>query len=227
AFLWNNRKASAIYAEEELINVQFVQAEAEIESLKVLESQREQMLDKAELAAALVERVPRSILLAEIINRMPPRLSMLMFELNSEEIKVVPSVTAAATGKLNKPGGPTRMKTAEEMRDELTAVQAPKYHVDIVLVGVATTDIEVSTFMHELNNYDLLSTVRLEYSEEQEIEGRTMRQFKIKMSIEDDADVRHSKPTSIKKNMKDPMTDELRFVQPGMQGTPAMPGGEG
>ncbi len=224
AFLWGNRRTKVVKTEEETITAQFVRAEAEIENLKKLEAQQEDMLDKAELAAALVERVRRSNLLAEIINRMPPRMSMLKFELRSTELKEPTSTIAdGAVGKLNKPGGPARMKTRDEIKNELQKVTAPKYMVDVTLVGVTTTDIEVSSFMSALNSFELLSTVRLDYSEEQDIEGRTMRQFKIDMSIANSADVRLTRPTTIKKNMTDPMSEELRFVQPNTTTTPARP----
>src|SRR5262245_30437483 len=87
AFLVTNRQWSQVAKARDVVNAEYQDAAVRIEKLKELEEQKEQMLGKAELAAALVERVPRSILLADMINRMPPQLSLLEFELKSERIK--------------------------------------------------------------------------------------------------------------------------------------------
>jgi len=219
AFLWGNRRMKVVKAEEESITAQFVSAEAQIENMKKLEQQQDSMLDKAELAAALVERVPRSNLLGEITNRMPPRLSILMIDLESTEIKEpITTIEDGAVGSLNNA---SRMKTREELKEEIETVRPPRYRVDVSLVGVAATDIDVSNFMHALHDSELLSDVRLDYSEEQDFDGRDLRQFKIDMLISEDADVLLARPPMIRKNPNDPMSDELRFVHPDANGGPA------
>jgi hypothetical protein len=69
AFLVTNRQWSQIKSAQRAINDEY-------------------MMSKAELAAALVERVPRSILLAGLINRMPKGLGLLEFELKSDRVRV-------------------------------------------------------------------------------------------------------------------------------------------
>ena len=69
AFFVTNRQATQVKQQQEDINSQYQQAGIQIQELTQLEQQRMEMLNKAELAAALVERVPRSILIAEMINR--------------------------------------------------------------------------------------------------------------------------------------------------------------
>ena len=76
------------------------------------------------------------------------------------------------------------------------------------MVGVAPTDLEVSRYMSELNNYPLLRDVTLNYSEEREIESRIMREFKIRMRFDPRADVRSVDPLIIPRN---PMTDTMQF----------------
>ncbi len=89
AFLVTNRQWTHVKRSQEAINARYREVAKQIEALTELETQREQMLEKAELAAALVERVPRSILLAELINRMPDRMALTKFELASEQIRTV------------------------------------------------------------------------------------------------------------------------------------------
>jgi Tfp pilus assembly protein PilN len=97
AFFVTNRQATMVKQHQESINDQYQQAGIQIQELTQLESQREEMLNKAELAAALVERVPRSILMAELINRMPERLALLDFEMKSEKAKAPNSPPAGQT----------------------------------------------------------------------------------------------------------------------------------
>ena len=180
------------------------------------------MLSKARLAAALVERVPRSILLAELINRMPPRLGLLEFELKSQKVKAARKAPKrqGSTGRI----GPSRARTREEaaqLQDD-TKVEAPRYQVNLTLVGIAPTDVEVSQYITELNGYPLLKDVKLEYSEERKVDGDKMRQFEIQMTLDTRADVRDAAPTIKRNSVGDAMDDKVR-ITPGMGGTAAVP----
>jgi Tfp pilus assembly protein PilN len=212
AFLVTNRQWSKVKENQQSINVQYQQAALKIQKLNELEAQREEMLSKAELAAALVERVPRSILLAELINRMPARLGLLEFELKSEKMKhVAPPPSPGAKGSLREP---ERGKTREQVDQSLTKIEAPRYQVSLTMVGVAPTDLEVSRYMAELNAYTLARDVTLEYSEEKQIENRLVREFKITMKLDPDADVRTVEPLIIHRRIPNPMDDTLQFGAP-------------
>ena len=139
AFLVTNQKWSKVKDDQARINLQYQTAAREIRELNELEEQKKEMIDKAELAAALVERVPRSILLAELINRMPARLSLLDFELTSEKVRVSPRVKKETVGKTGRLA-PKRGKTKAQATDGPAKVEAPRFRVDIVLTGVAPTD---------------------------------------------------------------------------------------
>jgi hypothetical protein len=216
AFFVTNRQASQLKDQQEAINDQYQQAGVQIQELTELEKQREEMLNKAELAAALVERVPRSILMAELINRMPERLALLEFELKSEKVKAAPQQPQQqkdASGRLVANAKPEKAKTVQEMGAEAKKVDPPKHDVNITMVGVAPTDLELSKFMNSLNNYPLLRGVSLEYSEQKEIQGRMMRQFKIAMTLNQTADVRRIDPLIVPR-IKNPMTDEVQLNAP-------------
>jgi Tfp pilus assembly protein PilN len=222
AFLVTNRQWSQVKAARASVNEQYEQAAVQIETLNELEQQKNQMLSKARLAAALVERVPRSILLAELINRMPPRLGLLEFELKSQKVKAARKAPKreGSTGRI----GPSRARTREEaaqLRDA-KKVEAPRYQVSLTLVGIAPTDVEVSQYITELNTYPLLKDVNLEYSEERKFDGNKMRQFEIKMTLDPRADVRDAAPTIKRNSVGDAMDDKVRFT-PGMGGTANVP----
>lgn len=212
AFLVTNRQWNSIKKQQASINAAYQQAGEQLQELAELEEQKEQMLRKAEIVAAIVEPVPRSILLAELINRMPARLGLVELDLVSTPIKTVRTVTPqSSTARHNR--GPARGLTKQEASETVTKVEAPKFAVKMTLMGLAPTDLEVSRYLAELNGYALLRDVTLEYSEEKEHEGSTMREFKINMALSSDADVRHVDPLLMPR-MKNPMKDELRLGSP-------------
>ncbi|MBT8484282.1 MAG: hypothetical protein HKO59_14630 [Phycisphaerales bacterium] len=217
AFLFTNQKWSQVKQEQATINVKYQKAASDITELMELETQKEEMLHKAELAAALVERVPRSVLLAELVNRMPEKLSLIEFELTSEKIKpIVQRIDPDKKGRKRSRMKPTRAPTKEDAQEVQKKIRPPKYDVAISLVGVAPRGQEVTRYLAELNAYALLYDVSLEYSEQKEIEGQTMQKFNITMKLNKDADVRDVDPLIVPRG-RDPMSDELRLRAPGAQ----------
>jgi Tfp pilus assembly protein PilN len=211
AFFVTNRQARIVKTAQEEINSRYQQAGMQIQELTQLEKQKEEMLHKAELAAALVERVPRSILLAELINRMPEKLALLSFEMKSEKIKP----PAAAVQKDDKGRLVTKAKEKAKTKEQaqetvVQKVDPPRYMVTISMIGVAPTDLEVSRFMTEMNTYALLRDVSLEYSEQKDIQGRMMRQFKINLSLDPEADVRRIDPLEMPR-VRNPMNDDRQL----------------
>ncbi len=219
AFLVTNQKWSKVKDDQAQINLQYQTAAREIRELSELEDQKTQMINKAELAAALVERVPRSILLAELINRMPSRLSLLEFELTSEKIRVSPRSKKdkkETTGRL----APKRGKTKSQAADGSAKIEAPRFRVDIVLTGVAPTDLEVSRYLSELNRFTLINKVMLQYSEERMVDEQVMREFKITMSIQPSADVRSIETLAAERKLTNPMSGDLHLGNASVDATP-------
>ena len=221
AFLVTNRQWTQVRASQEAINSQYQLAASQIDDLTQLEQQKEQMLNKAELAAALVERVPRSILLAELINRMPPRLSLLEFDLKSEKVRPIrPLPNSRGRGRGTSP---KRAQTRQQASSEPEKIEIPRRIVTVSLIGVAPTDLEVSRFMAALTSYSLLQEVTLDYSRERDVDNRTMRQFGIRMKLNSNADVRRIDRSIDPEKMRDPMTDKLHFISPDVNDTAFAP----
>ncbi|MGI9013943.1 MAG: PilN domain-containing protein [Phycisphaerales bacterium] len=218
AFLVTNRQASQIKDAQASVNQQFKDAALKIEELNELESQKERMLHKAELATALLERVPRSILLAELINRMPDRLSLQEFQIKSTAVKKAPpKKNEAQTTSLSdrrKARKAERTPTREEVMEEPDRIEAPAYMVEIIMVGIAPTDLEVSNYIAQLNAYDLLRNVTLKYSIQVEMHERMMREFRVEMVLDPMADVRQISPLIIPRDLRNPLSDEMRFEIP-------------
>lgn len=198
AFLVTNRQWSDVRLAQAEVNERTEQAAKEIAEMKRLEAMRGQMIEKAELARGLIEPVPRSVLLATLVNTMPEELSLLDLELKSEEIKATKPANATGAAKTDAKADSradqrARRTTAGARGKEPEQPPKPEPVRRRVLVnatGVAPNDLDVSRWMSQLSRMPFLSGIRLEVSEEKELRGRTMRQFRISMRIEPNADVR-------------------------------------
>jgi Tfp pilus assembly protein PilN len=206
AFLVTNQQWTQVRREQIRVHGETERAADDIRKMQELDRQRSLMIDKANLAMTLIEPVPRSVLLALLVNAMPERLSLLDFDLKSHEIKV-PKKKEEKEGDGKKgtsaPPAPTRGQTKSEA--ERTAGKNPKapkgepeapkqepirYLIAISMTGVAPTDLDVSRYMNALSAISVFKGVRLETTEEKEVDGLLVRQFKISMRIEPDADLR-------------------------------------
>src|SRR4051812_7058293 len=77
------------------VDKQFTDAARSIEQVNQMKAQQRKIVLQAELAASLVEKVPRSNLLAEFTNALAPGMSLLDFSLDSRT-KSIPSAAAVS-----------------------------------------------------------------------------------------------------------------------------------
>ena len=157
---------------------------SEMKAIVDLQENQSEILGRAIVAASLVERLPRSTLLAEITNRMPPGLGLLEFDLHTELIERQEASTN--TGRSG------RYQNGQVTKEVVTKVIG--YRTNITMLGLAPTDLHVSEFLSELNNHPLIDAVMLRFSEESEVEGRDVRQFRITCSLGPEADIRTITP---------------------------------
>jgi len=191
AFFVTNQQWSSVKTEQEMINIRYTQAAQEIEQLKELEQQKEQMLQKAALVTALIERVPRSVLLAELINRMPERLTLLSTELESERVKNQPSRRAKKEAGGRRVRGRSLADRGEgEEESEEPAPAPPRFETRLGLVGVAKSHQEVAWYVAALQDCTLLQNVELIYSETTIIKDRGLNKFRVEAMLRPDADGR-------------------------------------
>jgi|SRR5687768_2995243 Tfp pilus assembly protein PilN len=171
------------YAE---IQQQYTDAAKRIEQVQQMQEKQRTMANQAELTASLLEKVPRSFLLAELTNGMPGGVSLLDFQLEARVI------TAPA-------GAP---KTAFEIRRAEIAgpagaapvsAQPRVYDVTMRATGVAATDVQVAQFISKLNQSKLLKDVNLLFTDEftDQKDGGTekLRKFQLEMSLDPNAAV--------------------------------------
>jgi Tfp pilus assembly protein PilN len=192
AFFVTNRQWLSVRAEQETINKLYTEETQKIEQLKVLEEQKMEMLQKAEITTALIEKVPRSVLLAELVNRMPPNITLESFNLKSKRINQTPP----STSPLGKPVA--RVKTLTGVGAQQTAsaaktapaVKPPSFEYTLVLTGVATINQDITDYVSNLGESPLLSGIELNFIEETVKNDIEMRKFEIGAVLRPDADAR-------------------------------------
>ena len=181
AFFWKRTEWRKIEQVRQDVERRYEAAGIEVAQLMVLQQAQQATVEKAELAAALVEKVPRSILLAELINHMPPGLGLHELKLESTRIIIKPDPKDK-----NKHKGRTATRDAEVKGPP----QAPIYDTRLSLTGFAATDVHVSEFLSALNDHVLFQNVNLVSSQENISDNQVAREFKIRMGLRQDADSR-------------------------------------
>ena len=181
AFLLQRTSWTDIRAIREEVSQRYMHAAEQVQTLNELEAQMDVVQKRAMLAAGLVDRLPRSVVLAEFINRMPDGLGLMEFELTTTKIEPPAQDAAKPAHKPKRP--PT---TAES---ESAPIDPPRWNTAISLLGFAPTDVHVSAFLAALNDHALLDSVTLVFSEEVELNDVPVRQFSIRATIGPDADI--------------------------------------
>ena len=204
AFFVTNRQWLQVRREQQSITTQYTKESAKIDQLKLLESQKTDMLEKAEITTALIEKVPRSRLLSELVNRMPQDITLLELALISKRIKETPPPGSADKGQTikslgpAKPGspvaGPRRPGTPAPREGDKAPPppkpQAPRFEYTLQLTGVAKVNASIADYISGLKSCTFLEDVDLKYIKETTIDKLDLRKFEIQATIKKDADAR-------------------------------------
>ena len=188
AFTVTEKSMREIEQQYAAVQQQYADAAKRIEQVQQMQEKQRTMAHQAELTASLLEKVPRSFILAEITNGMPGGVSLLDFQL---EARVITNPAAAAP------------KTAFEVRKAEVSgapgaapvsAQPRMYNVNMRTTGVALTDVQVAQFIAKLNRSTLLRDVNLLFTEEHtpvardgSRDGQKLRKFQIEMTLDPNA----------------------------------------
>ncbi len=182
AFFVTDRQRSEIRSLQEQVNQRFEEAAKRLEQLDMLQRRKDAMVHKAQVSAALIERLPRSVMLAELVNNMPATLSLMDLNLSTRVLQTAPRPTTALQQARQTRAA---MATATDAVPEI-----PQTEVSMYLIGLAPTDVEVAQFMTALSASPLFTDVNLIVSEEEYVEGRAMRRFRVEMTLNEDVDLK-------------------------------------
>lgn len=191
AFVVNHHRWRRVHEEQKQVARAFEEEAAKIEQLQGLEKQRIELIERAEVVTALKDRVPRSVLIGEIVRAIPDGLTLTNVNLEGERIKPVvakPDPKAAARTRTLK--GKTVAKGKDEAPEEEPRVLPPRFKFFVSVEGIAQENADVADFLESIKASPLFGDVEIPLIDETIIDKLSYRKFKITMSLPERADAR-------------------------------------
>jgi Tfp pilus assembly protein PilN len=169
-----------------MVEQQYQEASQQLNQLQQLKEHKSDLLRKVSLSTTLLERVPRSTVLARLTNHLPRGTSMTSLTMKMEEVEVRASEMAGEAAK----GVATKAAKAATVR-----VKQYVFRLD----GVAPTDVEVAEYITRLNADTLFRGVDLQFSEELTTkDGTPQRRFELMFRLSPNAEkVMEELPTPV------------------------------
>ena len=212
AFYVQSRQEQGTTAQLVEVNSTFTKRAEQLRQIKELQDRQQQMIDKAKVVRQLVERVPRSIVLAELVNNMPPSLSLLEFELETKTAPKPRNLDALSREKAKQ----KKDKNKQEGKVEILPRQ-----VYINIEGVAENENQVTEFMGNLTHHPLFKEVGLEFIKTDTIEKTDLFRFGITMELNLDVLIERSAPDQLERDLiQDPLADNIQIDADGKLAPP-------
>lgn len=191
AFVVNHQRWRDVRVESEAISVQFAEEASKIKQLEGLEAQRAELLDRAEVVTALIDRVPRSVLMAELVRDMPKNITLTLVSLDGERVK--PPAPASDTKARSK--GKTRSLTTKATEESNKPEAAPKvlpprFRHTVAVEGLATDNEAVADYVLAIKSSKLFTEVELPLISATIVDQVGYRRFRITMRLSEQADAR-------------------------------------
>ncbi|MEM7681634.1 MAG: PilN domain-containing protein [Planctomycetota bacterium] len=197
------------------VNRQFEQKAAEIRQIEQLQQQKDALLRKAGIISHLVEPVPRSVILSEVVNHMPTSLSWLSLELETEIVQAPRARTALEKAKTEA------KKKAEAAADNQPAFEAPPKRITLEIKGVSPTHKDVANYQAKLLASPMFSSVSLGGIEQRKIDDRELLQFRLELELDTTADLTQYEPARVaRRPVQDPLSDQVGIDAQGQFGPP-------
>jgi hypothetical protein len=196
AFALTDRSLRGIEGDYARVDKEFNEAAVRIQQVQQMQDKQRRMAYQADLTASLLEKVPRSYLVAEVTNAMPPGVSLLDFALDSK-------VKSVAQGDQQTQAAFQKKKAAAAAKPGENKPEPPKFQpkaldTTLKVSGIADSDVQVAQFINRLSRSRVLRDVNLLISEEYKATDKdektakdapALRRFVIEMSLEPTATV--------------------------------------
>ncbi len=170
------QRASA--GQEVLVYAKMNEMQQSLVQFEQLQIQRENMMKSALTIADLLESVPRSIVLAQLTNALPFGASLTTVDIMQKEASRKAKVPAKSNYKAAK-----AKKGAAKVHES----QEKNLITEVTITGLATSDLQVASYIKRLEDSLLLDQVVLVESKEHEIENEVFRQFQLEAQLSRDA----------------------------------------
>lgn len=187
AFILTNRRWQSVRVEQESIRTQFEEEAIKIAALEELEKQRVEMTEKASIVAALRDRVPRSLLMAELWRAKPKDTTLTTIELEGERVKQAPpsSGKAGSGAKVASLRGSKNAPPEEETTK--APIAPPEFRHSLMIEGVAEANDHIADYLANLKDSPLLLDVELQFINETVLENHQYRKFRITATLNPEA----------------------------------------
>jgi Tfp pilus assembly protein PilN len=187
AFYLTERQVKSVETDYSEVVRRYTDAARPIEQFRRMQEQQRRMETQAALSASLLEKVPRSYLLAEITNALPGSVSLIELGMESR------LRNGPAPRQVYKTIFEEKKAEIEAAKLAATAGQQPKvFDVYLKITGVADNDQQVAALLTKLATSKLLSDVNLVVSDEfqQAAKDEKLRKFVIEMMLNPEAEVK-------------------------------------
>ncbi len=185
AFFVNHQRWNRVREEQKLVAAAFKEETAKIEQLKVLEEQRVVLTDKAEIVTALKDRVPRSVLMGEIVRGIGSGITLTEIDLEGDRVR--PPAPAPNPNGAVKSIGVNGVGSSKEQAPAKPKVHPPRFVFKLTVDGLSENNDDIADYLVSLKGSPLLKDVELQYINETLIDSVQYRKFRITMSLAPDA----------------------------------------
>jgi len=188
AFVVTNRHWKDIRARQQNVNEQWTVEGQKMDELKKLEDQRAQMMEKAQITAALVERVPRWAVLGEVALRRPAdmRFDVLTIKSTRTEPVAAPVVKGAPPAPVLK--NLTDKITGATPTPEKPKVKAATFSYLLTIDGSTAKNTDVADFLASVKASPIFTNVELGFIRETKEKDRELRKFEILAQVTSETD---------------------------------------
>jgi Tfp pilus assembly protein PilN len=192
AFIVNHQRWRRVHVEQKQVSAAFEEEAAKIKQLEELENQRVELIERAEVVTALKDRIPRSVLMGEIVRAIPDGLTLTTLNMEGERIKP-PAPKAdpkAATKTRTLKGKNVAAGKDGEGEEDKPKVLPPKFKFSLSIEGIANENDQVADFLTAIKASPLFDQVELPLIDETIIDKQSYRKFKVTMNLREQADAR-------------------------------------
>lgn len=189
AFFVTNRQWHDVREHGRAVDVRYKQAAENLEQLNTLEAQAGTLVNKAEVVLALVERIPRSLLIAELTGAMPTQMTLTEVELNSTKVRP----PKPEDDEKEKETDSTKRSRSSDAAPAPQRVAVPRYRTSLIVMGIAPTHQDIARYVSALQRLPLLKGVELKVSETTIINDRGMIKFRVEGMLDPRADPRKTR----------------------------------
>lgn len=188
-FTLSEKATKRVNAEYAQVEEQYLAEAKRLDQVRQMQEKQKRMAHQAELSASLLERVPRSYLLAEFTNALPAGVSLMDFVMDSRVRVTAPAATEAGKTAYEMKKAQRQAAVTGKPAAAPGGAEPKAYDVSMKLTGVAHNDIQVAQYLSRLSRSPLLKDVNLIVTEEHNVGGDRLRKFQIEMMLSPTAQV--------------------------------------